>query len=585
MLTKNSLALIFFFSLVILSNCTILQHFSTHFIGGATHDAGLYVWLIQEAFPSLFRGEWFSTSAFYPYQNSLAWSDNFILPSLIATILTEIGIPLVITYNLIFLSVFTLNYFLAYKLSLYLTGDFLISIFSSIAFSSFSFLQEHLGHPQLQFAFLLPWGILEILKFFEKKNFRSGINLGIILFSCFLTTVYYAVFLVFSMVVAGIFYTRPKDLKKIIHSSLGIIIFLLLLIPFVIPYIKVKEVFGERKLYEPYYFAADIFSYITSTTNNFIYSFTSELSHSEARLFSGITILIIIAYFLFKNYPSWFFKITGLLLTLICTDYFFQRPLSLYLTSLVFWMFLLFGFRFFKAINKINFIILLAALSFIISFGPLGNPEKGIFPTSPYILAYYFVPGFDGIRAIGRIGILFHLLICILAGCCLSNLNLTANKKKLICLIVITTIFLENYNTTIPLSTLPSKPEILNLLPNDRKPAIILPLVTQPLLNGQVRSWSDFAEVNVNAMNWMINSGHPIVNGYSGIRTKLMRELPKQTKDFPSAKSIESLKKITGLEYVVTLGKANFDTTKSETGIELVAEDRTVGSQIFRIIR
>src|SRR5690606_29944065 len=68
-----------------------LLHISTHYIGGFQGDAGLYSWLTNLNSQN-FLFPWFETNGFYPYGYSLAWSDNFILPSLLASVLFKFGI-------------------------------------------------------------------------------------------------------------------------------------------------------------------------------------------------------------------------------------------------------------------------------------------------------------------------------------------------------------------------------------------------------------------------------------------------------------------------------------------------------------
>jgi hypothetical protein len=80
-----------------------LVELGSAYLGGAQGDGGLYIWLVKSNLRDLGVLPWFNTFAFYPYSQSLAWSDNFILPSLGVGALLLSGLPFILCYNLILL--------------------------------------------------------------------------------------------------------------------------------------------------------------------------------------------------------------------------------------------------------------------------------------------------------------------------------------------------------------------------------------------------------------------------------------------------------------------------------------------------
>jgi len=70
-------------------------------------------------------------------------------------------------------------------------------------------------------------------------------------------------------------------------------------------------------------------------------------------------------------------------------------------------------------------------------------------------------------------------------------------------------------------------------------------------------------------MHWALELNRPLVNGYSGVRSKLMREYPGQLVDFPDARSLKALARIAGLRYIIYLGSKvpNFNRATFLAGI------------------
>lgn len=56
-------------------------------------------------------------------------------------------------------------------------------------------------------------------------------------------------------------------------------------------------------------------------------------------------------------------------------------------------------------------------------------------------------------------------------------------------------------------------------------------------------------------MNWALDTKLALVNGYSGQRSKLMRELPGQLIGFPDLRSVAAIRQIAGLRYVIYVSK------------------------------
>ena len=111
----------------------------------------------------------------------------------------------------------------------------------------------------------------------------------------------------------------------------------------------------------------------------------------------------------------------------------------------------------------------------------------------------------------------------------------------------------ENVQLYYPLEEREARPLALQkLLSEPAAGAIVgLPLTKSFGPSGEVKSWTEFAAMNIRFMHWFSVLDLPCVNGYSGQRSKLMLELPAQTAGFPDQRSLDALGAIGGLRYVL----------------------------------
>ncbi len=577
-------AVVLLVALVILRWQGIIK-LSSHFIGGASRDAGLYIWLTQTTARDLFELPWFHTQAFYPYSGSLAWSDNFILVGLLAKLLFSIGVSLPLAYNLLLLGAQFLNGLFTYYFCLRLTGSQAPSLVAGCAFLSLSYFSCNLGHPQLMYAFWIPAAISSLFSFLSRPHFIPAIVSGLMVVGAFLTTVYFALFILisFAIICLGVALLHPRHYRPADYFLFfgGIAVGLIPLVLFAQPYLSVREVFGERAIYEAYYFSATALSYVAFSPFSLIYNWTSGVSHDEAFLGCGLFLLIFattafgrafgvkrlrlmrltfIAFFCLACVFSLedthqVLQISGATANYLCAVSMWGALISL--------CFLLFhlgslerdlGVSLFTNRDLMAIFIFLAVTAFLLSLGPQGNPEKGHVALGIYRLLYEIMPGFNSIRAISRIGILVLFAFCVLLALALNYCkHKLAWGPRLLAGIGVA-IFLENAPQSIPVEEPLPAPSVLEVLRNESKAndvILFLPMApgTQP--NGQVKSWGDYAHVNTTYMNWAFPLHRPIVNGYSGQRSKLMREYPGQLAQFPDNRSRQVLASIGGLRFVV----------------------------------
>lgn len=579
----------------------LFTDFSTHIIGGFSGDGGLYYWLFRHNTERFFSTPWFNTNILYPYSQTLAWSDNFIFPSMIGKFLLLVGCETIVAYNLVIAGAMALNGICTSRLAFHLCGDLFSSIFAGVLFMGSAYLSSVVGHPQLQFAFFLPLVIDRFFSYFYDRKNSNALRLGICITLAFLTTVYFALFAVVSCAVLliGIFFLRPRalsplDLIRLALFSLAGALPLLLFVP---PYLDVQATFGERHLYEPYFFSASILSFFSSSSQSLLYAWTSGWSAEEAHLFVGVFPLLLILALLARlkgtrslNF-SGIIALTAFALTAVGSSFGRVRiaELGTILTSYVAlcaataYLILLgraeraLGASYITTRSLIALFLYVGLVFFLVALGPLGNPAEGFIAPGIYRIFYDVVPGFDSLRAISRVAVLSLLAISILSALALTSLQRIKMIDPRWFLIAYVLLAAENMISPHIKEPLPSNPTVLKMLSshaNTNTAAIVLPYSGALKENGEIKSWKEFAKINVTAMNWALEAGVPTINGYSGQQTKIMKELPRELIDFPSNRSIRALREFAGLKFVLYASRldANFNRETFERRQESFAD-------------
>lgn len=435
---------------ILASHIGLFSRLGEYFFGGFEGDAGIYVWLVHHARRNIFglsAVPWFDTNCFYPYGGTLAFSDNFILPGLIFSIVSSVVGNDVLAYNLTYLSIITAGCFFVFRLVYALTGDGTSAILSALSVSSLATLNGHLGHPQLQSFFCFPLMVLLILRYLRNRSCRDAFFTGALLLLTFLCSVYYAVFsalLVFSFG-TGFILIHPRSIggrdlvKFLFFSLLGV----LPVVFFIGPYLGIKSLFGARALYEFHAFAADPLSYFSFTPFNALYGVPLAATGPETALGTGFllsAVFLLAIRRIFEGdalqavrsavYGSIFVSfaislllekrlIGGHILTFCCWAGICACARGLYLVGREERLHGCFIFtnRDFQALC-----VWIVILFSIVSLGPVTDPGRTV-TWSPFSLLYEGFPGFGAVRAIGRAGIVSSIFLVILCGSRLSYLR------------------------------------------------------------------------------------------------------------------------------------------------------------------
>ncbi|MBI5642857.1 MAG: hypothetical protein HY954_05215 [Deltaproteobacteria bacterium] len=480
--------------------------------GLGPQDAVLNLWILFWDIHK-FRtglGGFFDANIFFPYENTLAYSEHLIGGAVLALPLSFFIKNPVLVYNVLLLSTFVLSGFGMYLLTLHLTGDRPSAVIAGIVFAYFPYHFTHLPRIQLEMMQWIPFTLLFLHRFAEKMDYRN-IALSAVFYSLtFLSSVYYGVFLTFYVVFFFIWHILRKRFFTIPVFSrlcLFLLISAVIIIPVHIPYIKAERSGLARAVWENVVYSADILSYVSVPRSNWLWSRVLPIrpNSESAAAFFGLTAFAL--------------SLTGILLSL-------KRRSG-------------------DEKKHIRFYLALTAISIILSLGPLIHFNGREVAKGPYLLLYKYFPGFDGLRAPNRISVFAGLGMAVLAGFGVKFIKeriANIHLKKAVAALFAVLIILE---------FLPSGLKAMQVPGYDNMPPVYR------WLSESAEDWPVFeypmSEPHTDEawyMYYSIFHRKRLANGYSGFTPPLYQQMTDEMKAFPSEDSISFLKAL-GVRYII----------------------------------
>lgn len=489
-------------------------------------DELVIAWIQNWVIHSLFTNPLhiFNANLYFPYNNTLAYSDLFLTSSILSIIpLKIIGEPIAVV-NFTLISSLALLGFSIYLLSFYLTKDFFASLFAGILVIFSPTVLDKANHLQILTIQWVPLATLFFLIFIKTQ--KSKFLIISLLF--FLLQTYNSFlpgyFILFSYLIFFIyswFYDKKKT-KKIINKKniLVVLLSFALIIPFTVPYQLVSKEFNyTRDIRDSIHFALQpedlLYPGASTRLKGLLYSLPFNQTSQNGEFKTGYM---------------------GLIFTLLAACALFV---------------------FIKNFNKKNFLInsftTISLLGLILSLGPalhLGRQTIHVpFPLPlPYALFYYIIPGFQGFRNSARWEMLFILGMATVVVLILHNLlkRCSLKKRAIIHLLLIVGIIAE-FNFPLHFERVPQQkdfPQVYSwLATTPRNTAVII----MPIYNWN----SAYPEEEMKREYFSTVNFRRTVNGYTGFSPppwqKLLATLHE---DFPKEKSINIIKDL-GVNYVI----------------------------------
>lgn len=469
-------------------------------------------------------GNLFNANIFFPYKNTLAYSEGLFVPALIALPIYLIIRNMLVTYNLMIFFSYILAAWGGYKLAKYYTKNNYASFIAGLIFGFSTFRIISMGHFQNIMIWWMPFAALYLQKYLDTKK-RKYIVYFALLFSAQMLSswnmgAFFALFVTFLLVanwrlIRDNFYSFAKD------GIIALVIIIILVAPFAYPYFKLyQETHFSYPKQEIVIGSADIGGYILPLPGTFMSRVTAflgiEKKHWEENFnFLGYFSLVLMAYY---------FIISKIRIR--------AKEFKIYLIGIPIFM--------------------------ILSFGPILR----FIPSIKIPSAYYLIMPITGfIRTPSRLSIIVLLCVSIAVAYIISSVQIKRRLPKIVISALIPLfILLEFWIPHGPPFTDTACPEVYSVIKNDNSVSAIVEMPIHEKPDG--------------ALYYIYYSTchfKPIFNGFSGYFPKKYSNYSKKMRKFPEEKSIALMKSI-GVSHVL-LHLNDFEESARKTLLEAVEQN------------
>jgi len=226
----------------------------------------------------------FHANAFHPAQYSLAFSENLYGLAVLLFPLRMFGVTPIAAYNVAMLAGFAFCGFAAYLLGRHLTGSFAAGLAAGTFYAFVPFRFVHLSHLQHTWGGWLPLLLLTLLLYAKVPTPRRAALFAAVFVMNGLTNIHYLLFGAFAIAVTAALVVPRKDWRNLAIATGAAV---LVLLPFLYPYVAVSKLYGIRPVEETWRFSA------------FLSDWVSSPGEPERQLFPGVLAFVFVAAGLF----------------------------------------------------------------------------------------------------------------------------------------------------------------------------------------------------------------------------------------------------------------------------------------------
>lgn len=541
-----------------------------------TSDSLLNNWILSHERHKLFTSplELFQANIFYPYTNTLTYSEHLLPQALISLPVGFVFKNPILAYNFVFLLAYFLNGYVMYFFIRYLTKNQLAAIACGIMFAFNTYNFNHITHLQLLYAWPIPLSFLFLHKYFEDGQLKNSALFSLCFTLQALCCVYYGLFtisiLIMVLPVFLFLYRKKINISFLLKLGVPLAFAGSLLLVFSLPYLSLFKTFGfQRGLTK----GADLVNYLAVNPHNvFLARFLNSLGRHEYFLCPGIAALLIAAFFLWKKRQLFYVKTkilrwTAFAIVLIDTSIIvlihltggFALDLGLFRLSAhntakpTFTLFTVGGIillvSFFKYVlkkeeettqeNKNVFLYaMLFAWSLLLSFG-------SSFISLPFQWFYNNFPGFKGIRVPSRYAIFVIFALTVLSGYGIRLMKSYMKRKRIEAWVGIALVLFLNLEYL-------SIPQRIRFVPvkNDIPPTYHW--LSERSRDATIVELPFHYPISKDAIYMYFSIFHQkkMVNGYSGFIPPAILYIRKMFLAFPSWACLDILRAL-GVDYVI----------------------------------
>lgn len=490
-----------------------------------TSDSLHSAWILDRNVFALRQGklkDFFNANTFYPYKNTLAYSDHLIGQTFLAGPIIYFTNNPILAQNILIILSFAFSGITAFWLFNYWLKNRLAALIPAFAFAFANFRFQQLEHLNILTSFWLPLVFLFLQKWLDRQQKRDLFFFGIFYFLTILSSLHYALMTSLALLAYWLFsgfFLSAQNFRRNKVWPVAIVVAVVLLVsaPTLYSYLKLKQEFPEisRSIRDNMAGSASLSSFLFSATSTRIARLTwfEHLGEADAGLFPGFTFLILLA----------------------------------------------FGWR--KAKKQERFFLAMSILFLIFSFGPvlrLSHKNNTSLPL-PYLLFYLLLPPLRVMRTPVR-WYLFSLLFAgYLVGRGVAAL-MTKWPAKKFWLTAILLIFLALESFSLPLDlVLVSKkeefPQVYQWLAQQPEDFAVLELPIPNLVDpsisqkkkqpyGFLKNLTPHEYDTIEAYRQYFSSLHrkKLINGYSGFFPPIYLEVLKKSQNFASPEFLRFLR-------------------------------------------
>jgi hypothetical protein len=465
--------------------------------------------------------EFLNANIFYPYGQTLLYSETLLLPSLVLMpINLATGNP-ILTHNLLMLLGFASTGGSGYLLGRWLFRNHWAGVLLGTAFAFNSYTLSNIGQVQLLQLAPLPLALLYTGKVIQRPRLRFALLLALFLTAQFYTVIYYGFFAFLLVGLAGGmgWLLQPFPSPRMRLRALGLllgggVLALLLSLPLGLPYYDLSQRYGyERTLADAWPFSTSLEMWMTPPAQNLLYGwmavgdpprlgFYPVDSLFPGLLFIGLALCGLILWF-------WRASFTGK-----------RYPL-----------FLALGIGFF----------------FLLSLGPylqIRTLQPDFEQILPYAWVHRTVPGFEALRAPGRFSIIVFLGMAMAAASLLSRLHWRGLQLTLILLLFAEAVVVPATDLYTPPIHADRRAFHAWLATQDQTVYLELP-PSSPGLGSAAEHWLEDQWLSLS--HWQ-----PTLTGYSGFWPPHHDDLLLFVSQFPDAEAVTFLQAL-GVDWILPL--------------------------------
>ena len=611
-------ALVVYGFLAVLFNVNMCRMFTT----GIEYpgDPLLNTWILSWDLHALLTNplELWNANIFYPYENTLAYSENLILPALLTLPIRLVSDNPVLIYNISYIVGFILSGTCMYLFVWYITRSRLIALCAGIIFIICPFKLAHSSHIQIQHSQWVPLFFLFSYLVFNSQTRRLRYQLSMtFLTACmlpclFLSNIYYFFFILpVGMLMHSIKLWNTESRFRRRASFLVISIWgagLLMTLPFVLPYLEVQQQLHlTRPLGDIIHFSARVENYLAYNPSNYLLgNITNQWSGPGIEYFLAPGILIsllavaacirwffshqwtrIFAWYKKQPWPYMFLDILIVLVGIVCLQCLLGNGMTIMrhghvaelmgiklsihaptravvlFTILCVVRLLLLKRHYSLHISDSLLYIIITAFAFLMSLGPIMTCLNYTIPHGIYRFFHVNIPGYTGLRVPARFGFFVMFGLCILAALFLSYLQQIIRKGILI------TVFFISLSVLIVVEYLSASPDMLFVY-EDRGPVDtwINELPDEPIVELPMPFWETDIQRDILYTFYSTQHWRKLLNGYSGIAPPDYALIAHYMNTFPSELSIRLAQHL-GSRYVILHTRHNVNWTAFSPEIKL----------------